>query len=266
MLQHLQPEFFTLGKHPGLSRGEETAFIGRGDFHPGDSLGADGQAVFAGDAGSAGGSPGAGQEEQSQGAADQKSCNQGPELGLSIVQHPLHSFLDPDFSEGQRGHPEAPVAHGAFQHGPGVGSPSVLIQSGYCSFIAGQFYVPAEQHISGPNERMKPIDTYHGKSQQLPPGVPPAQMGTFMGQNQGNLIFGKTRGQIDSGPEQSQDTGRRNIVAHPISGRWKGGPNLAFQKKVVSGAPQEGSAHACQPEPGENGNQSGAPSPRGVRG
>ena len=190
MVQHLQPEFFTLGKHPGLSRGEETAFIGRGDFHPGDSLGADGQAVFAGDAGSAGGSPGAGQEEQSQGAAGQQPGDKRPEFGFSVGQHPLYPLSDPDFSEGQRGYPEAPVAHGAFQHGPGVGSPPVLIQSGHCFFVAGQFYVPAEQHISGPHQRMKPIDAYHDKSQQLPPGVPPAQVGTLVGQNQGNLIFG----------------------------------------------------------------------------
>ena len=80
-VQQFQPKRFPFGKDSIFIRGERAAFAGGGDVHLGNALGADGQAVPTG---SAGGSPGVGQEEQGQGAAGQQPGNLGPECGFSV--------------------------------------------------------------------------------------------------------------------------------------------------------------------------------------
>ena len=71
--------------------------------------------------------------------------------------------------------------------------------------ITGQFNVPAQKHISHPQQRMEPIHRQQQEAQEFPPVVSTVDMGLFMSDNMGHGILVQIRRQVDLGMYYPQD-------------------------------------------------------------
>ena len=156
---------------------------------------------------------GVGQEAHRHRDAHQHRRHRDPEAGLFIPQHRLYPGLDPHLAKGERtgGHPAAAPA--AIQQRLGIGGPFLRRHVPDHPLIAGQLHIPAEQDIRHPHQRIIPVHRQQRKAQGLPHMIPPPQVGPLVPQHAvpGRLVH--AGGQIDTGPEHTQDEGRLDVVA-----------------------------------------------------
>ena len=106
--------------------------------------------------------------------------------------------------------------------------------------VAAHLQIPAKEHPAKPHGGIPPVDRHNAPRQQLPPGVPAADMVALMGQNAGALHPRKARTDIDAGAEETQDKGRGDLRALPhfTAGPYRLG-HPAFEPHHPHCAPKE---------------------------
>ena len=106
--------------------------------------------------------------------------------------------------------------------------------------VAAHLQIPAEEHPAKPHGGVPPVDRQNAPRQQLPPGVPAADMVALMGQNAGALHPRKARADINAGAEETQDKGRGDLRALPhfTAGPYRLG-HPAFEPHHPRRAPKE---------------------------
>ena len=105
----------------------------------------------------------------------------------------------------------------AGQQGGRIVLPLLQIHSPNNLLVAGHLHVPAQQKVSGPYQGIEPVNHQGDVAQKLKPVVPLLQMGLLVGQNVAPVAWTEPGGQVNPGPEISQNKGGRNPAALPDS-------------------------------------------------
>ena len=146
---------------------------------------------------------------------DDHGNQKDPEPRLSVIQDIPHSLNHRRFPEGNRArHYQLPTT-AALQKGFRVCFFLPQSVTADHSFIAGKLDIPAHQQIGDPHKRIEPENSQEQERRRLPPMVPAAQMAPLMGDHIFPVRLGQTGGQIDLGPEQTQDKGGCHRVTDP---------------------------------------------------
>ena len=135
-----------------------------------------------------------------------------PKRRFFVVQHVFHPLFYADFAKGQGADCHRTPPGTALQQGHGV-----LLFSGQIDLpdhllVTGHLNVPAKQHIGNPTQGIEPVDRQNQKAQGFPPVVTPCQMCLFVGNHRLHGHRVHVGGQIDFGPDQSQDKRRLYLV------------------------------------------------------
>ena len=146
----------------------------------------------------------------------QNDCGSGEDQAwLSVSDHGLDPVLHTHLSEGQRTKGDGPLGNGTPDQSLGIGPDRGLVQLFDDLFITGQLDIPAKEDVPQPDDGIEPVDGQQGKAQGLPQVVQPVQMGPLVGQHHGPGVLVQAGGQIDLGPEKSQNERGRDFVTFP---------------------------------------------------
>ena len=113
--------------------------------------------------------------------------------------------------QGRRNGPGRGVCH----QGEAVSPLHLVPQGGEHRLVAAHLHVPAEEHPAKPHCRVPPVHRQDAPGQELPPGVPAADVVALMDQDAGALRAGKMGRDVDPGPEKAQDKGGGHRVGLP---------------------------------------------------
>ena len=151
----------------------------------------------------------------------QKTKQADPDLGLLPFCHIQNPSFRITLTKGQGRNGNALFVGGQPQQGGGIIPPDLGAQLPDHRFITTHFHVFPRQHERHPHQRIKPVDTQGAVGQKLPDVVKAADMVPLMGKNIRQLLAGEIGGQIDFGPEYSQNKGGADMVG-PIDAPFQG--------------------------------------------
>ena len=136
-----------------------------------------------------------GQEANSCEDAQQNGSQNDPETGFLIAKYIFYPLCNTNFSKGQRAGGDGAVVDAAFQQRLRVIRPGLPAQRFHNFFVTGQFDIPAKKNISEPHQGIEPVDGQQKKAKRFPPVVLSADMGFFVGDDVGDILFRQEAGQ-----------------------------------------------------------------------
>ena len=180
----------------------------------------------------------------------------GPQGGLFVVQHALHTLLDGDLAEGQRTHRRRAGTGGAGDKGAGVGGAARRVGVFQSQLITGALHVAAQQDVGQPQGRVEPVERQQQEGQGLDDVVAPADVAALVGEHLGQVVLRQAVGEIDTGREQAQHEGRAEVAAAvDVAVKARRFTDLGPHTQVAEGHVEQHTAHAGEPQPRQHTSQ-----------
>ena len=182
------------------------------------------------------------------GAHDDCGCG-NPDGGFSVAQYGFYPLLYADLPESGRTGKDRPSRSAAVRKSGGVGFLLAHTHVFDDFFIAGNLYIPAEEDVGRPHQRMEPVYGEQQVAKEFPPVVPARKMRLLVGEDIGNLFFGRSRRQIDPGSYDSQDKRGADRVAEPdIALKGDSLPDPAQKQQKINQSKDEQDAESGRPQ------------------
>ena len=140
-----------------------------------------------------------------------------PERGLFVIEHLFHALLYAYLTERQRTCRHRPARRAAREQRAGILPAFLEPQRFYRPLIACKLNVSAKENISGPHQRVEPIDRQNQEAQRLPQIIPPRNMRTLMRDDMRALRRVHPRREIDDRPEYAENKRRIDRITQPYS-------------------------------------------------